>query len=54
VPVLLNSCLLLTDGVQPLINPLRDLAILERPSTAACHVSALTHWQADHAILFYC
>src|SRR5712691_11289206 len=37
VPVLPNSCLSLTDGLQPLINPLRGLAILDpRPSTAAC------------------
>jgi hypothetical protein len=34
VPVLPNACLSLTDGVQPLINPLRGLAILDpRPST---------------------
>src|SRR6266480_3491312 len=32
-----NSCLLLTDGLQPLINPLRGLAIRDpRPSTVAC------------------
>src|SRR6266436_6407219 len=37
VPVLPNSCLPLTDGLQPLINPLRGLAILDpRPSAAAC------------------
>src|SRR4029450_10322911 len=37
VPVLPISCLSLTDGVQPLINPLRGLAVLHpRPSTAAC------------------
>src|SRR2546428_58146 len=35
VPVLPNSCL---SGVQPLINPLRGLAILDpRPRTVACH-----------------
>src|SRR6266571_2161010 len=37
VPVLPNSYLSLTDGVRPLINPLRGLAILDpRPSTVAC------------------
>jgi hypothetical protein len=38
VPVLPNSCLSLTNGVQPLINPLRGLAIPDpRPSTVPCH-----------------
>src|SRR5258708_32108954 len=37
VPALPNSCPSLTDGVQPLINPLRGLAIPDpRPSTVAC------------------
>src|SRR6266567_5001151 len=37
VSVLPNSCLSLTDGVRPLINPLRGLAILDpRPITVAC------------------
>src|SRR4029450_8402778 len=37
VPVLPTSCLSLTDGLQPLINPLRGLAILDPPpSTVAC------------------
>src|SRR5260370_30975954 len=37
VPVLPNSCLSLTGGVKPLINPLRGLAILDpRSSTVAC------------------
>src|SRR5256886_9673227 len=36
-PVLPKSRLSLTDGVEPLINPFRGLAILDpRPSTAAC------------------
>jgi FkbM family methyltransferase len=53
VAVLPNSSLSLTDGLQPLINPLRGLAILDpRPSAAACQCGPLTHWQADHAILF--
>src|SRR4029453_19466719 len=36
-PILRNSCLSFADGVQPLINPLRGLAILDpRRSTMAC------------------
>src|SRR6266436_574798 len=46
VPVLPNSCLSLNDGVQPLINPLRGLTILDpRPSTVACQ-SERTHTPA--------
>src|SRR6266446_9759145 len=37
LPALPNSCPSLTDGVQPLINPLRGLAIPDpRPSAVAC------------------
>jgi len=61
VPVLPNSCLSLTDGLQPLINPLRGLAILDpRPSTVSCQCER-THTLAgrpcyslsllDHSIL---
>jgi hypothetical protein len=55
VPVLPNSCLSLTDGVQPLINALQNLAILDYVRARwPINVNALTHWQADHAILSYC
>ncbi len=44
--VLPNSCLSLNDGVQPLINPLRSLTILDPPpSTVACQ-SERTHTPA--------